>query len=170
MHPALWPVHSCRTLEFCPRIARLSTELRCPPVYILATNPGCIQCNFLHCLSRRIPLWVCHSACWKRGSQGPGKAKMQQTGPPWRKLSTVGLPEEAVQAGPGRPWQIGPVPLLHPGGRMHVGVVVAHRHVALAHAAAHVDVHFSAQGQSSTLGNPGLCLALSNFGVALLLI
>ena len=65
---------------------------------------------------------------------------------------------------------IGPVPLLHPGGRMHVGVVVAHRHVALAHAAAHVDVHFSAQGHSSTLGNPGLCLALSNFGVALLLI
>ena len=104
MHPALWPVHSCRTLEFCPRIARLSTELRCPPVYILATNRGCIQCNFLHCQSRQIPFWACHSACWKRGSQGPGTAKMQQTGSPWRKLSTVGLPEKSVQAGPGRPW------------------------------------------------------------------
>ena len=116
MHPALGPVHSCRTLEFCPRIARLSTELRCPPVYILATNRGCTQCNFLHSQSRQIPFWACHSACWKRGIQGPGTAKMQQTVDGGESFSTVGLPEESVPARTGRRWPRPSAPTALPPG------------------------------------------------------
>ncbi len=52
--------------EFCPRMARLSTELRCRQVPILAANAACTQCNCLRnpgpggCSWK--PLWACHLA------------------------------------------------------------------------------------------------------------
>jgi hypothetical protein len=39
--PGTATVHSCRTLEFCYRIARLSTELSCQLVFILGMNLAC---------------------------------------------------------------------------------------------------------------------------------
>jgi hypothetical protein len=38
MHPVLLPYTLAEPLRFCYRIARLSTELRRAPVYILATT------------------------------------------------------------------------------------------------------------------------------------
>jgi hypothetical protein len=89
---------SCN-VEFCYRIARLSTELSCEPVYILGTTVHCIQCNLLHSRSRQMPLWTCHSGCWNSKSQSFWHSQMQRTGSRGRKLSTAGSHGSPSQPG-----------------------------------------------------------------------
>ena len=51
IHPRLtgaYPYTSAERQEFCPRNARLSTELRCQPVYTSTMPAACIHCNSLH--------------------------------------------------------------------------------------------------------------------------
>ena len=49
---------------------------------------------------------------------------------------------------------------MHARGQLYFGVIVAHRHVALAHAAADVHVSLGAQRHCSTFGNLGLYIGL----------